>query len=92
MATWKVADAKARFSEVIHAAAKEPQIVCCRARAEAAIIGMPLFEELTGVSDKRQRPSIAELLSELREIQRLEPAELELPARVDRANPMEALS
>jgi hypothetical protein len=51
----------------------------------AALVDIGLFKELIAF---QQRPTIAELLAELREIQAEDPIELDLPARQDRPNPL----
>jgi len=45
--------------------------------------------KIPSVSNK---PTMAELLAELREINKLEPAEIELPPRQDRPNPIFSMS
>jgi prevent-host-death family protein len=59
--TWKLEDAKARFSEVVRRAAQEgPQRVTVHGREAAVVISAEEYARLTAA---RERPGLHELLS-----------------------------
>lgn len=87
MSTWRISEAKAQFSAVLREAAVEPQIICRRGRPEAAVVDISTYRDLAKRSCEGDKPTVAQLLTGLREIQKEEPAVLEIPDRVDRANP-----
>jgi len=63
MARWAVQDAKARFSEVLRAAAKEPQRISYRGRDAAVLVSAEEFDRLIGKSKSgRQTKSLANAL------------------------------
>lgn len=84
--SWKVAEAKQRFSQVIRAAAREPQPILNRDRLVGAVIGPEDLERLRRLREREER-SLGTLFADLREICAEESFELEAPARVDRVNP-----
>ncbi|HEW97978.1 MAG: hypothetical protein DRR00_25900 [Candidatus Parabeggiatoa sp. nov. 3] len=57
-------------------------------QVQVQIVIQPLDEAKVESSSDRPKPTMAELLAELREINKLEPDEIELPARKDRPNPL----
>jgi prevent-host-death family protein len=85
MKTWTINDAQSHFIEVLESSTQEPQIIAADGEPVAALVDIGLFKELIAF---QQRPTIAELLAELREIQAEDPIELDLPARQDRPNPL----
>jgi prevent-host-death family protein len=80
MKRWNVADAKARFSAVLHDAEKQPQLICNRDRPVAVVLSFSAYEKAAG----RKPPSIKEMLRQLRQIQKTEKAEIDVPPRRDR--------
>lgn len=88
MQTWILADAKDRFVEILHACVQEPQIVYEQSKPLGVVLGMDFFTNLMSPPAPQIRLSIAELLRELREIQKTETAEIEIPIRQDRPNAM----
>ena len=57
--SWKLQDAKARFSELIDKALTEgPQVVTRHGKEEAVVISVATFRDL----ERRARPSLKELL------------------------------
>jgi prevent-host-death family protein len=63
MARWAVQDAKARFSEVLRAAAKEPQRISYRGQDAAVLVSAEEFDRLIGKSKSgRQTRSLADAL------------------------------
>jgi prevent-host-death family protein len=83
MKTWTIKDAQSHFIEILESSAQEPQIIAAHGEPVAALVDIDLFNELITF---QQRPTIAELLAELNEIQSKEPIELDLPDRQDRFN------
>jgi hypothetical protein len=90
MRTWTLSDAKKRFAEVFRLSAQEPQIVYDKNKKKpiGVVVGVKFFDELMNLRKRQPRPTIAELFDELREIQKLETAEIDVPKRSDRPNPM----
>lgn len=82
---WNVAEAKQKFSEVIRAAARGPQLIYSRDRLVAAIVSRDAFEEFQDWKDS-QRGSLAEAFTELRQICTEEGYSFETPPRRDRPN------
>jgi len=83
MKRWNVAAAKAHFSSMLDESKHEPQVICRRNRPVAAVISMETYEQLT----RKPRLTTADMLQRLREIQKAEEAEIEIPARKDRVDP-----
>jgi prevent-host-death family protein len=81
---WKIAEAKTKFSELIHKAEKEPQFVYNRDTMVAAVISPDEFRELQAMKDHAARRSLASLFDELREICAHEAYTIEVPERKNR--------
>lgn len=62
---WKISEAKAKLSELIHACEEEPQILYNRGKPVAAVIGIESFQVFQGTQASLQQPSIADLLADL---------------------------
>ena len=58
---WSVQDAKNRFSEVVNAARREPQMVTKHGRPAVVVVDAAEFERLRRL-DRAQAPSFIELL------------------------------
>lgn len=86
--TWKIAQAKQNFSQVIRAAAREPQYIYNRNRPVAAVIGGESFElfEAWRRREARRRP-LSEAFAELRALCEEEGYEFPEIVRRDRPNP-----
>ena len=77
MARWAVQDAKARFSEVLRAAAKEPQRISYRGQDAAVLISAEEFDRLVGKSKSgRQTKNLADALRSCPKVR-----DFELPPR-----------
>jgi hypothetical protein len=63
---WKVAQAKQQLSQLIRAAAAEPQRIFRRDRLVAAVVDGPTFEAFEAWREGRERRSIAECFAALR--------------------------
>jgi prevent-host-death family protein len=87
---WKVADAKARLSEVLSEAQREPQIIENRGRAVAAIIGVEAYRKLK-VAQEHAEPQrrLAAFLRYSAALREGEGPELEPPPRRPRRSPFE---
>lgn len=87
MKGWKISEAKARFSEVVGHCVGEPQVLYNRKKPVAALIDMEEYEAFLEYKKAKQKPTMAELLDELQEINQVEPEMDELPPRTDRSIP-----
>jgi prevent-host-death family protein len=87
MKEWKISEAKARLSEVVSSCAEEPQVLYNRKKPVAALIGMAEYEAFLAYKKAQQKPTMAELLDELREINKVEEDFGELPPRINRPGP-----
>lgn len=85
--SWKVGEAKQRFSEVLRKAEDEPQLIHNRERLVAAVIGPTDTKEFLAWREGR-RASVADALAQARQICAEEDYALEVAPRVDRENPM----
>jgi prevent-host-death family protein len=86
--SWKIAQAKQHLSDVVRQAAKEPQVLTNRDRVVAAVVGAEEFERFQQWRSQRSLGSIAEALSQARQICAEEDYSLDVPARGDRENPI----
>lgn len=84
---WRIAEAKQRFSELIHAVTKEPQLIYNRNQLVAVVVQAEMFEEFLSWQRQREQKSLATAFSELRQIAEEEDYTLEVPYRQDRPNP-----
>ncbi|MCI0691045.1 type II toxin-antitoxin system Phd/YefM family antitoxin [candidate division KSB1 bacterium] len=88
MRTSTVTDVKDRFAEIVRASLQEPQIVYEQNKPVSVVVDVNLFNQLMNLRARQARPTIAELLDELREIHKSEPVEIEAPTHRDRPNAM----
>jgi hypothetical protein len=79
---------KDRFAEIVRASLQEPQIVYEKNKPVSVVVDVNFFNQLMNLRARQTRPSIAELLDELREIHKSEFVEIEVPTRQDRPNTM----
>ncbi|MCC5649088.1 type II toxin-antitoxin system prevent-host-death family antitoxin [Nostoc sp. XA013] len=84
---WRIAEAKQRFSELIHAVTKEPQLIYNRNELVAVVVEAEMFEEFLKWRKQREKFSLADAFKELRQIAAEEDYILEVPCRQDRLNP-----
>ncbi len=84
---WRIAQAKQRFSEMINAATKEPQLIYNRERLVAAVIEAEMFQEFLAWRDRQEKTSLADAFRELHQLMAEEDYTLEIPSRKDRPNP-----
>lgn len=87
MNEWKISEAKARLSEVVSNCVEEPQVLYNRQKPVAALIDIEEYEAFLAYKEAQKKPTIAEMLDELREINKVEEDFGELPPRVDRPLP-----
>lgn len=87
MNEWKISEAKARLSEVVSNCVEEPQVLYNRQKPVAALIDIEEYEAFLAYKQAQQKPTMAEMLDELREINKIEDDFGELPPRVDRPLP-----
>jgi prevent-host-death family protein len=84
--SWKIADAKQRFSELVRQAVAEPQLIYNRKRLVAAVIDAEDYQAFKAWSEQRAARSLAEEMAELRQLMQEEDYELILPPRSSRPN------
>jgi prevent-host-death family protein len=78
--SWKIAEAKRRFSEVLRRAEQQPQVIQNRERVVAVVMSpSDAARALRGAA-----PSMRDALADLRRIAAQTDYELELPARLTR--------
>lgn len=82
--TWKISEAKARLSELVHACEEEPQVLYNRGKPVAAVIGIGRFEAFQRMQAKAEQPSMAALLAELETLNTEEADFGEAPRRSNR--------
>jgi prevent-host-death family protein len=87
---WKVTEAKQRFSEVVRAAEKEPQMIYNRGRLVAAVVPAEDLQEFLAWREGRKRSSLGDAFSALRKICAEEGYSFEIPPRKDRPTPARA--
>lgn len=81
---WNVAEAKRRLSELLRAAASEPQLVKSRDRAVAAVVGVEEYEQFAAWRAGRQ--SIGTAFDDLRRLAAEEGWTLPRVRRAERRN------
>lgn len=84
MKEWKISEAKARLSEVVSACVEEPQVLYNRKKPVAALVDMAEYEAFLAYKEEKRKPTIAEMLAELDEINQVEEDIGELPPRTSR--------
>ena len=92
MKTWTLREAQNQFIDLVESCSQEPQILFTHGQPVAAVVNIEIFNEFWSFFQTRERPTIAELIRELRDIQQEEDIELELPERQDRPNPLLEMS
>jgi antitoxin (DNA-binding transcriptional repressor) of toxin-antitoxin stability system len=85
--SWRIAEAKQRFSEVLRRASEEPQLILNRDRLVGAVVGPDDAHALLALRN-RSSSSLADALEEGQRIFREQGYTLDIPARVDRPNPI----
>ncbi|GBF78613.1 prevent-host-death family protein [Aphanothece sacrum FPU1] len=81
---WRIAQAKQRFSEMIKAATKEPQLIYNREQLVVAVIEAEMFQEFLAWRDRKEKASLADAFRELHQLMAEENYILEIPSRQDR--------
>ena len=89
MNEWNISQAKSKFTQMVISSEEAPQIICNRGKPVGAMIHIDLFNELMALREKERKPTIAEMLEELKIIRESEPVEIDIPERRDRPNPFE---
>ena len=87
MKEWKIAEAKAKLSEMVASSIEEPQLLYNRKKPVAAVISMQEYEEFLAYKKAQKKPTMAEMLEELRKINQIEEDFGELPPRTNRPMP-----
>ncbi len=86
MQMWTLNDAQDRFADILQYCAGEPQVFYKHDRPVAVLVDIAFFKELIEFKQLESRPTMAELLAELNEIQTSEPIEFQIPSRANRSN------
>ena len=86
MQAWTLNDARDRLTDILKYCASEPQVFYRYNQPVAVLVDIAFFEELMALKQFEQRPTMAELLTELDKIQNRDPIDFQIPARVDRPN------
>jgi len=87
MKEWKLSEAKARFSEVVSRVKEEPQVILNRNHKAAVLIDVDAWEDYEAWKRSSGKPGLRDLLDELQQIYREEPAEFVAPPREERPPP-----
>ncbi|MFW5771033.1 MAG: type II toxin-antitoxin system prevent-host-death family antitoxin [Spirochaetota bacterium] len=83
---WKIAEAKKKFSEMIHRVHDEPQVIYNRDTIVAVVIDPEEYEEYRSFKESREKKSLASAFEELRSICGDESYEITVPERTNREN------
>jgi hypothetical protein len=83
---WKLEDAQQQFSELIHAAVEEPQLIYDQNQLVAAVVKADVFQDFLVWQQQSQKTSLANVFAEFRELCAEENYRLETPPRSDRSN------
>lgn len=81
---WKIAEAKKKFSEMIHRVHDEPQLIYNRDTIVAVVINPEEYEEYNAFRESRKRINLGSVFDELRIICDEESYEIILPERKNR--------
>ncbi|MEW6363280.1 MAG: type II toxin-antitoxin system Phd/YefM family antitoxin [Acidobacteriota bacterium] len=82
--TWKVGEAKQRFSDLLRQAAAEPQLIYNRDRLVAVVVEGGTFEQFRAWDEQTKRRTLAAAFEELRQIESEEDYTLKTPKRRNR--------
>jgi len=83
---WKIAEAKQKFSELIHSTLKEPQLIYNRDRLVAVMIKAAEYQEFLTWRESQIQTSMAESLQELQNLCAEDNYTLFVPARQNRSD------
>jgi prevent-host-death family protein len=83
---WNIAQAKQRFSEIIRRASEGPQLIYNRTRLVAAVLNAEDYRAFQEWSERNTGRTLAEELTELRQIIQEERYELSIRPRSTRRN------
>ena len=83
MKSHRIADAKAKFSELVQDSPKAPQMILHRNRPVAVLVGIEDWNRLHSLDEAAKKRPMADLLDELATINHDE-ADFEAPVRSDR--------
>jgi PHD/YefM family antitoxin component YafN of YafNO toxin-antitoxin module len=83
---WKITQAKRKFSELVHSVLQEPQLIYNRDRLVAVVIEAEAYGEFLAWREVQNQASVANALTELRELCTEENYTLMVPPRQDRNN------
>lgn len=81
---WKIAEAKAHFSEVLNLSQTEPQVICYRDKEVGVVIPFKSYQKMLDANKEAEKPTVKSLLAELKEINQKNPVKLSFPKRKNR--------
>lgn len=86
---WSVSDAKARLSDLLHQAARRPQVIESRGREVAVVVSIDEYRRLHGLEEQlAPRRRLAEFLRDSEQLRRAGGADIKLPRRSPRPSPL----
>jgi len=88
---WKVGQAKQHFSELLHKAEAEPQVIYNRDHPVAVVISATSYQEYSEWRSRSSSKSLEERFTHLRQILAEEERPLDLPKRQNRSNSFSVL-
>ncbi len=86
--SWSIAEAREKLSEVVRAAARDPQVITNRGPPVAVVIDASECEAFKDWREQRSEQTMAEALDALQAACTAEDYALQAPPRIDRANPL----
>jgi prevent-host-death family protein len=69
MKSWKIHEAKAKFSELLKAGVKSPQLIVNREKKVGVLISYEQFLQFQQLLAEHKKPTIADYLQTLKELQ-----------------------
>lgn len=85
---WSTAEAREKLSQLVRAAAQDPQVITNRGQPVAVVIDAKEYEAFKGWREQRSEQTMGEALDALKAACTAEDYALEVPPRRDRANPL----
>lgn len=84
--SWKVAEAKEKFSEMLRQASRVPQLIFSRDRLVAVVLAPEAYEKLESWQRSQEKVNLGEAFGELRRLCSEESYIIEVPSRTNRDN------
>jgi len=84
---WTIEEAQQKLTELINAASLEPQLIYNQEQPVVAIVEAELFQEFLSWHQQRQKTSLTDTFTQLRQICDEENYQIEIDERRNRSNP-----